>query len=759
MDCRAALAVVLSALPAHAVVVRGKVTDALGRPLAGARVQLIRGPRNMADTIAGADGSYEIRSADSGRFLLLTSSPLNARYAAVQIGSPFYAGRADVVVKDVFLDPAYLTPQVSAQATLLSTPLPVLADATTQIAADQFLTAATPLAKIRQLPSALLVQRGAAGTPAELYVRGAGPQTLKIEVAGVSAEDLGGGFNFATLSTLGLAAVDPVQMLEVTPGALPLADLDAEGGVLTVQQTSATEVRPSLTVTGDAGNLATLRGEGTGEITRRRADLRAGFSRLDTDSGEPALGFHLAAAEANAGYNISAATSLRLLVRRDVTSAPLTVPRQIFNLQPAGKDAAQNLYGSLTFDTTAIGSWHNRLRYGLARKRREVKVFALPTYATPVTLRGANGSTAVGTPALPALKAREDLITNRDELSYQTDYPVAQNHRGVLRLSYLDERAADLLPAVASRYDSKHLSVAAGLKGSLFAARLHHRLFYEAAATGDHSATLGWLGAPRLGFTFVPVFPGVRTLRGTTLHATAAAGFGEPGILALEFTSASASKASAPRSRTFTFGVDQVLLPQKLTTRATYFHSQFSHQEEALAFNSISPTLGYRAQGIETAIHYQPFPRVFVAGGYTYLAALVEQTAEKPGFNPVLGTQPIGTWGALAGSRPFDRPPHSGWLAAHFTGPRFSVAVDASFSGRSDSSSGYAQTATLLLPNHALSPGYVALNAGAMYRFGTHVAVYTQLDNLFNDRHIAPFGYLSTPFLVRTGLRLRLGGD
>jgi len=37
--------------------------------------------------------------------------------------------------------------------------------------------------------------------------------------------------------------------------------------------------------------------------------------------------------------------------------------------------------------------------------------------------------------------------------------------------------------------------------------------------------------------------------------------------------------------------------------------------------------------------------------------------------------------------------------------------------------------------------------------------VYTQLDNLLDERHIAPFGFLSTPFLIRTGLRLRLGGD
>ncbi len=59
---------------ARAVVVRGTVTDALGRPVVGARVQLIQGPKPVAIGIAGVDGTYEIRSTESGRFVLLTSA-------------------------------------------------------------------------------------------------------------------------------------------------------------------------------------------------------------------------------------------------------------------------------------------------------------------------------------------------------------------------------------------------------------------------------------------------------------------------------------------------------------------------------------------------------------------------------------------------------------------------------------------------------------------------------------------------------------
>ena len=54
--------------PAHAVIVRGRVTDSLGRAVPGARVQLIERGKVAAIAYAADDGSYEIRSADAGRF-------------------------------------------------------------------------------------------------------------------------------------------------------------------------------------------------------------------------------------------------------------------------------------------------------------------------------------------------------------------------------------------------------------------------------------------------------------------------------------------------------------------------------------------------------------------------------------------------------------------------------------------------------------------------------------------------------------------
>ena len=59
---------------ADAVVVRGRVTDALGKPLPGGMVRLVEGGKTVAFVYAEQDGSYEIRSSDGGRFTLLGSA-------------------------------------------------------------------------------------------------------------------------------------------------------------------------------------------------------------------------------------------------------------------------------------------------------------------------------------------------------------------------------------------------------------------------------------------------------------------------------------------------------------------------------------------------------------------------------------------------------------------------------------------------------------------------------------------------------------
>jgi vitamin B12 transporter len=753
-----ALALLAAATPAaKAVIVRGKVTTPLGAPMPGARVQLIQGPRSVADTIAGIDGAYEIRTSFSGRFVLLTAPSIVTTGFAPQVSAPFYGSRTSLVTIDIALNNAGITPQTSAQQTGQQTPNKQLATPFTQIPAESLLTHVTTISELTATPGAILIQYGQTGAPANLSLRGAPPQTILSSVDGATANPLGEAFNLASLSTTALAEISPVPALERMATANPLALTGASGGELSITPIHATAPGPTLTYTGDAGPFGALHNEAVATYTRRRVDLLGAVSRFDLSNPTPDAPFHLITAAAEAGYHVSAGTSFRATGRYDTSAAALPSPFDLFRLNPEGKAASQDLFASAAFDTVTASVWRNVVRYGMARERGQTYDFFTPSTGLPVTLHGANGYTASGIAAFQPLPSREDRVTDRNELSWLTTYPVRQWVALTGEFRFQEERAADILPSGKTDLGRTHTSAALGLSGDL-----RHRLFYQTSGFFDYSPLLGFTGAPRLGLTYVPVRPGAKILRGTSLHATAATGTRDPSLLE---EAAVPQRLSAPRSRTFDLSVDQNILAQKLTLRATYFHSQFSHEFEPVALSAIasqpilSQTLALRTQGFESDLRYQPFQRVLLGAGYSYLAALTERSSETPSVNPTYPSAAIGALTALEGQRPFHRPPQSGFFLAEYSGRTLDASLQGALISRSDASTGLLQTPGLLLPNRNLSPACAALDGNISFVLTRRITVFTQLANLTDNRHLAPYGYLSTPFLIRTGLRIRLGGE
>jgi len=146
-------------------------------------------------------------------------------------------------------------------------------------------------------------------------------------------------------------------------------------------------------------------------------------------------------------------------------------------------------------------------------------------------------------------------------------------------------------------------------------------------------------------------------------------------------------------------------------------------------------------------------------GGYSYLASLVEQSAATAVFNPNLPGVAIGATTALVGARPFERAPNTGFLSAQYSGSKLSASLKATFAGKSDGTTGLVLNPTMLLPNRDLSPGYESVDAAFSYDLNHAVTLFSQFTHLLDDRHVAPIGYLSTPFGVRVGLKIRLGRE
>ena len=749
---RLLLLLLLLPATARAVIVSGQVLSPQGRPVPGARIQLItlgRTTRSAADSVSGLDGAFQLRSDLAGRFLLLTTSS----YFAPQISAPFYAGRTDLLTQNVTLDRISLTPQHSALSSASETPLSQLSTPIQQIQADNLQTQAL-LAPV--LPSFLL-QSGQQGSRATLYLRGANPDALAVLIDGIQAQPLGGTFDFAGISTTGLAFPTAATALELASSPNPLQLPAAEAGTLALHTAEAANPGPTLDYAGDAGNLHTWNDSLAVSLTHTRADLFAAISRFDTSNALPNDRFHNETAAANLGYFISANTSLRLTARDEYLAAPLPIPYDL-GLQSLTRDAAQNLTGSATLDTHTASNWHNLLRYGLVRRREQIFDYSNPI-ARQVTLRTANGTTATGQPYLYPLAPREDQATNRDVFLYQTDFPAKPWFQPAFTATVEQEHALDQtqsLQSVRETLTRTNITLATSLGGEL-----HHRLFYQASGALNHASLLGFTGAPRLGLTYNPVQPGTRRFRGTTLHLAATASSREPSL-----AEQAQHLFASPRARTFSLSADQVIL-RTVSLTAGYFHNQFSHQPEILNLinqaidgdQQLGGTNAFRTQGFDLTVSYRPLPRLALRGGYTYLASLVEQTAALPTFNPNLPGQPIGATTALLGGRPFHRPPHTGFFSVSYIGKSLTANLQAALSSRSDDSTFTQGTPTFLLPNRNLDFGYTRLDAALTYAVSHRTTLYTELSNLLNDQHIGPIGYPSTPFQIRAGLRFRLGGN
>jgi vitamin B12 transporter len=806
------IALALFSRTSLAVVVRGQVSDPLGRPLVGARIQLIQGKKAIAEGISGVDGSYEIRSTEAGRFLLLTSS---AKYFP-GVSDEFYGGATDEVVENVVLEAASLHTEITVTATGMPTPVEQSSSAVTLIPQSDIATTVGIVDALRQSPGVAVVQTGQAGGATSLFVRGGNSDANKVLIDGIPAEDVGGGFDFGTVSSTALGmAGSSVPAIELYRGPdSVLYGSDAAASVVSLETPRGTSTRPVLQYSGDAGNFHTYRNELSLSGTRRRLDYFGAFSQFATSNALPMDGFHAATSALNLGYNVMANTTLRFTLRNADSATGVPGAHDFYGISAASKESDQDIYSGLTLENRLEDGWHNLVRYGIVRKREQATTF-YPAgtflndayggdyYGNQVTIRGANGYTATGRAVLSyagSYPQNDDLDSNRDELYFESDFVFPYRIAALFGFRYEDERGSFVYPAYGENEPIQRTNFEYTLQ---FSGDIRSRLFYSFGGAVEKNHLYGLAGTPRLGVAYQPVYPGSGWMHGTRIRANVATGVQEPS-LSVDYTSlftqleqagntaAIAKYGITPirelRTRTYDVGVDQDIRGEKLIFKAGYFHNQFSHQIEYVDSGTLKQyfgitgyipnfygadlnSLAFRAQGIETEVQWRPDAHIYVHGGYTYLDAIVEQSfssdaiAAENGYaseNPNIPGIAIGE-SPFVGARPFRRPPHTGFFAAEYTA-RFSAALKGALASRSDDStfldySDLAGTDSLILPNRDLDFGYAKLDANFTYAVKPRVTIFTQLDNLLSQQHIGPIGYPGLPFTVRAGLKIRLGGD
>jgi iron complex outermembrane receptor protein/vitamin B12 transporter len=810
---------ILTATCAHAVVVRGRVTDALGRAVSGGQVRLVEAGKVVAIAYAGSDGSYELRSADAGRFTLLGS----AGGYLPGIGVDFYGGATDVLEKDVVLAANTVRQDVTVTATGIPTPLPQLTSPVSVIPEDALALQLGVQDELRQTPGAFVVQTGQTGGVTSLFLRGGNSTANLVTIDGIPADDVGGVFDYGTVSSTAVSRIDVVRGPDSA-----MYGTDAGAGVLAIETPRGSTSGPVIDYSGDAGNLHTWRNEVALGGTFQKLDYYGAFSRLDTSNALQFDRYHSATSAVNVGYDINGNTQVRLTIRNADSAEGVPGPYDFQGIVNTSEEKDQDLYSGLTIENRYKGNWHNLVRYGIARKREQQKQFGDPGtpvvfscgdecsyteyFGNVVTIRGANGYSATGQTSI--FGGNTDQDSNRDQLYYQSDYSFSPHFVALFGFRYDNERGSFNYPDFFEFEKTQRTNFEYNLQ---FQGEFWNRLFYSAGGALEKNHLYGIAGTPRLGLSYVPVRPSGKVLHGTRLRANAATGVQEP-TLALEANSLyeqllavgdtadiaayHITPQSAEKSRTYDVGVDQNVFGEKLVLKAGYFHNVFDRQLEsvngqALAnyfgltnpkypacyVGSSSPflcsyyayvnSLAFRAQGAEVEVAWQPKPRILVRGGYTFLAATVVQSFAsdavaanqgEPTENPNLPGIAIGSLSPLVGARPFRRAPNTGYFDVQYTRPRFNLAFKGAMASKSDDST-YLEYSdleggnTLLLPNRDLDFGYVKLDVGATYVLKHGFTYFAQVNNLLNNQHIGPIGYPGLPLTFRTGLKWRLGKE
>jgi iron complex outermembrane receptor protein/vitamin B12 transporter len=801
----AACLLIFCATFCSAAAIRGVVTDASGAKVTGASVILISGGNVVGSAVSTADGSFQIMSGVEGRFFLVVSAK-----SFRQLETPgFYAGRLDSVEHNVVLEPEWVRESIVVTATGTPTPQPQTSEATSVLGPLDLALRDDMVSALRLMPGTVVVQAGQLGAQTSLFVRGGNSVANKILLDGVSAEDMGGSFDFGPLSTTA------VERAEVYRGPnSSLYGADAGSSVVSLTTPRGTTSFPSILFQGDAGSFHTSREQLEVAGAHNKLDYLGAFSWLQTSNDLPNDEYHVATSAANVGWQLTDTTQIRATLHYGVDATGLPNAWDFYHIADNATEKDQDLFVSGSIDNQTTASFHNTLRYGLTRKREQINLWQLsgnynsaynsycwgPAYfGNPVTITGANGYSATGQAVLDCATYSSQIVSNRDQLVYQSDYRITPHLQALIGFHYEDERGSEPGSSYYAPVERANYDYLAGVHGDF-----KKRFYYTLGGSLEHYSLFGTQTSPHAGLSYYALRPRSGIFSGTRIlfnygDAVREAKLTDQFYSLYDFLVSNGYQSNAqqlhvgplaaPTTRTYEGGLEQKFFSERLVFRSTYFHNQFGKEIESVPAPVLvtlipgltAAELGYyytynyglsvnteafRAQGIETTVEGGIGGRIFMRGGYTYLDGVVQRSFtsdNETGYGLTYNNNgaliPLGGYTPLVGARPFRRPPHTGFITASYVGQRLTGVFTSAFASRSDDSTflenmdAYGGN-TLLLPNRNLDWGYAKLDLGGSYKVLSWLKVYGQAENLTDSRHIAPIGYPSLPFNFRAGLRI-----
>jgi iron complex outermembrane receptor protein/vitamin B12 transporter len=810
----AILATATSAVAQQATVdpnnpLQGKIHDALGAAVAGAKVELITNDdaaRTISTSTTTTEGQYSITGVANGQYRLR----ITAKTFAPTLSAPIYLTQAHTQQLDLTLDTPTRSDEVTVTATGTPTPLAQSGAPITVLTPElDFLHSPEVQQPLRLVPGVQMVQVGETGGVSSLLIRGGQSEYNKVLIDGVPVNDIGGDVDFANLATVGISRIEVLRQ----PNSV-LYGSDDLSGVVQISTTRGATPLPLFSYAIDGGNLGFFRQQAELSGLYQRFDYYTGIARLQTQNDLPDDEFHNLTATGNYGFKPDARTDLRFIWRHlDMNSGdPNAIA--LYGIPDFANQRYQNTYLTGVLDQQPTPKWHNLLRYGHQTLDSQFIQYGPDgtLYVDPIngpvgylglteTIRGGNGYSVTGQGILDYVEqypSTYNTQTYRDFVYAQTDYRLTPHLTALGSFQYDAERGNTFDGYAPNAVSESNYSYTLQIAGDL-----HSRLFYTLGSGIEDNAVYGKALTPRATLAYYLIRPGSNGLfTGTKLHASFGKGVKEGSIPQqanslydtflqdpngpAEIAEYHTKPLGAEYSRTYDFGVEQQFANGRARVNLSLFHNEFTNgiqfvSQSALialgipAANAAATEFGayvnsqaYRAMGAELESEFRLTNRIFARAGYTYLDPVEQRSfssdALSPSFNYTssFSNIPIGIYAPLDGARPFRLAPHSGYFSLSYSGSRLAMQLTGTLVGRRDDSDFLTDQnygTSLLLPNRNLDPAYQRLAFTADYRLTHHLTTYADLQNLLNQHIQEAFGYPGLPFNLRGGFKFTFGGE
>jgi iron complex outermembrane receptor protein/vitamin B12 transporter len=812
----AAAVLALCAAFCSAASIRGIVTDTTGAKVTGASISLVSNGTVIASAVSTSDGSFQILTGASGRFFLVVSAK-----SFRQLQTPdFYAGQFDSVERSVVLEPAWVRESIVVTATGTPTPQPETSAATTVLSQLDMALRDDLVSALRLMPGAFVVEAGQRGAQSSLFVRGGDSDDNKILLDGVDAGDLGNQFDFGPLSTTAVESAEvyrgPDASLYGAGADSSVFSLTTPHGTTSFPsvlfQGDAGNLSTSHEQLEMAGAHKKLDYLGVFNWLQTANDLPNDEYHVATSAAN--LGWALSGStqlRATVHYGVDATGVPNAWDFYHVADNSTEKDQDIILSASIDNKTTSSLHNLVRYGLARkreqVSLWSQSGNPVPSTDYSSDYCFGPETLGNTVTIMGANGYSATGQAVLDCSTFRAQYVSNRDQIGYQGDMTITPHLAGLAGLQYEDERGAEPSSSYYKPVERTNYFIPLAVHGDF-----KQRFFYTLGGSLEHYSLFGFEGSPRAGLNFYAlrqrsgVFSGTRILfnfgeairepkltdQDDSLYDFLVNNGAQSTIQALHI-----SPLAAPTTRTYEGGVEQTFLSQHVVFRTGYFHNEFGKEIEYVGLDLIPELLpnltpaqqqqleqvlqanfayeltinseAFRAQGVETSVESGIGANLFLRGGYSYLDAVVQRSFTNDdqallGPIPTFNGIPLGPYSPLQGARPFRRAPHTGYFTATYAGKRITGVFTSAFASRSDDST-YLEGEDasgnnangLLLPNRNLDYGYAKLDLGGSFQLLNWLDIYAQAENLLDNQHIAPIGYPSLPFTMRTGLRIRWG--